>query len=226
MDKFLDTCKAISFCLFFIFGAIFFHKATNSIPDLKPTLTKANTALDTINRPTTGTLAEITKTTLALKSTLVHIDMAVDHEDKNLTSLDAQERTLFSDAHTTLFQGQQTMLSAQESLQNASSMFATTETTILGVRPVLSHLDTAVTDVDISVKGFNTLFASPETTATLKNVSDITFHADHMMDIGDQVETKATHTYLHPSTNPWARGWNATSPWLLPALKIAASVAP
>lgn len=36
----------------------------------------------------------------------------------------------------------------------------------------------------------------------------------HMLLTADQVETKATYTYLHPSPNPWIRTWNAAEPWM------------
>lgn len=236
MVKFLDICKALallSVCTLCIIMTVLVHKATISLDQVGTTITKANTAVDnlnmaltTVNRPETGTLAEVNKSVLAFKSVLVHTDLVIDHENKQLSTLDNHERTLFSNGvqlfsnlNSTVHQGQETMLAAQESLQNASSLFATTETTILGVRPVLGH-------VDESVVRFNSLLANPAVPATMKSVQDITFHAARISDTADQVTAKATHSYLHPSTNIWARGWNATSPWLLPALKIAASVAP
>lgn len=215
---------ACTVCLVFI--SILAHKATTRIPDLNPTVVKMNTAVDglntaliTINRPKTGTLAEVGKSILAFKSVLTHADMALNHEDQNLTALDAQERALFSNT-------QQVFSDAHTTLTGASTLFATTNQTVAAVQPVLTHLDAAVVSGNETVTRVNLFFASPTVTSTMKSVDKITFHAANIMDTADQVSAKASHSYLHPPTNPWARAWDASSAYVLPILKIAASVAP
>ena len=188
--------------------------------------TNLNASLQKINQPKVGTIAELDKTILAVKSLTTHADMVVAHENAQLTTLDAQERTLFSNTQQVFSDMHTTLTAGQETLTGASSLFATTETTVLGVRPVLSHLDATVTDGNEVITKVNLLFTSPAVLATTKNIAKITFHAANIMDTADQVSAKATHTYLHPSTNPWARAWDSTSPYILSVLKIATSVAP
>lgn len=53
----------------------------------------------------------------------------------------------------------------------------------------------------------------------LDNLAGITGKANHMVDVGDQVETKFTYSYLHPSKNPWVRTGNAIKPYAPLAVK-------
>lgn len=57
----------------------------------------------------------------------------------------------------------------------------------------------------------------------LANSVDITGTGGHMLKTADEVETKATHSYLHPSHNPFVRTWNVANPFLVAGAKIAAT---
>jgi len=49
--------------------------------------------------------------------------------------------------------------------------------------------------------------------------------ADHMLATADEVETKATKDYLHPSKNPIKRALKTVRPFLVPGAEIAGSIA-
>jgi ABC-type transporter Mla subunit MlaD len=81
----------------------------------------ATATLDAVNRPcaelrpvtaTTGgfyqplkpcgTLADLNRTLATVRGTFGQIEVAANHEDKNLTSLDAQEAQLYADTHASI----------------------------------------------------------------------------------------------------------------------------
>lgn len=82
-------------------------------------------------------------------------------------------------------------------------------------------LDTFKTSLDKT----NAILDNPFIAPTIQNVSESTGTLNHMLFTFDQVETKGTHDYLHPSKNPFARAWKNTEPFLLPAAKIGAAFA-
>lgn len=69
-------------------------------------LSKAGDTLDLVNAPcgTTkpcGTLADANRTLATVRGTFGQIEVAANHEDKNLSTLDAQEAQLYLDFHAT-----------------------------------------------------------------------------------------------------------------------------
>jgi hypothetical protein len=130
-----------------------------------------------------GTLADVNKLMNTGRGTLGQLEIAANHEDRNLTTLDNQENTLFTDFHATL--------------------------------------GTA----DAGLTRFNFLMNDPSILQTEQNVAAISGTGAHMLFTFDQVETKATQNYLHPSPNPFKRTWQTVSPFMLPVAQIGAAVA-
>jgi hypothetical protein len=58
--------------------------------------------------------------------------------------------------------------------------------------------------------------------STVHSFAGIANDGQHMVSIGNQVETKLTYSYLHPSKNPWVRTGNALKPYAPLAVKTAA----
>ena len=93
---------------------VFNTTLTTETTQLNQTLARANTVLSSlnatvqiVNRPCgsghpCGTLADVAKTLNTVRGTFGQIEIAANHENANLTTLDTQERTLFADLHTTL----------------------------------------------------------------------------------------------------------------------------
>ena len=78
--------------------------ANTAIQGLGSTIQTANMTLESVYRPCggskpCGTLADINKTLGTVRGTFGQIEVAANHEDKNLAMLDAQEITLFGDAN-------------------------------------------------------------------------------------------------------------------------------
>jgi hypothetical protein len=157
---------------------------TNAASSLQAVTNGANQTFGELNKPCVpgpcGTLADINKTLGTVRGTFGQIEIAANHEDKNLSTLDTQEATLFTDFDTL----------AKTGNSDASDLDA------LLKRKALQNF----------VDNLGPLSA---------NFVAITGTGEHMLQTGDAVETKATDSYLHPSKNPWVRGWKATYPWLL-----------
>lgn len=78
--------------------------ANTAIQGIGRTVQTANKTLEAVNRPCggskpCGTLADINKTLGTVRGTFGQIEIAANHEDKNLAMLDTQEITLFGDAN-------------------------------------------------------------------------------------------------------------------------------
>ena len=99
-----------------------------------------------------GAITETDKLLMALKSTTVHIDMAARHENANLTTLDGQEATLFSDVHGTMTEargtlkaGAGTLTAATEDLQTMKPTLAASTYALKGFGALVDHADSLVT---------------------------------------------------------------------------------
>ena len=60
--------------------------------------------------------------------------------------------------------------------------------------------------------------------AVLSQTVTLETTGNHMLTTADQVETKATHDYLHPSHNPFKRAWQATEPFIVAGARITAAL--
>jgi hypothetical protein len=75
----------------------------SAVGSVKSVANSANQTLALVNRPCEpapcGTLADINRTLATARGTMGQVEIAANHEDKNLGTLDAQEATLFADTH-------------------------------------------------------------------------------------------------------------------------------
>lgn len=60
---------------------------------------KMDKILDKIGEPKNGTIAEVDKTILGVKSLIVHTDLVARHEDQQLTTWDDRGTTLFANVN-------------------------------------------------------------------------------------------------------------------------------
>lgn len=102
---------------------------------LNKTILTANETLRLVNRPCgtvdgvfapCGTLADFNRTLATARGTMGQIEIAANHEDKNLETLDAQEAMLVADTHKTLTDADALISSPYivKSLQNLDSSTA------------------------------------------------------------------------------------------------------
>jgi hypothetical protein len=174
--------------------AVFAHYAVKDAVALNTTLTK-------VNQPGTGVLAEVDKTLLSLKGVLVHVDMAANHEDRQLTTLDAQEKQLFKDIHTTLVSTNTTVSSFAQVGVQATAVLKTTNETLVSVQP---HLDALMTQSNTDLVDVHTLLSNPDYPALTRNLVVLSGHAAGMSASGDEM-LKDGADKLHQMTHPAKR---------------------
>lgn len=97
-----------------------------------------------------GTLADVAKTLNTIRGTAGQVEIAAAHENKNLTTLDQQEATLFSDVHGTI--------------TTANTLLAATN---LGMQTEFPNLEKTTTD-------FDSFIQSQDFTSTVHNANVIT----------------------------------------------------
>jgi len=192
----------LSICILCVsLSVLFFHsnktlsKVDQTITDVDTAANNLNKAFVEMNRPDTGTLAEFNKTTLAVKGVLVHIDIAARHEDQQLTTLDSQERTLYSDMH-------QLALNGQGLLNQGTETLKTGQETIKAVQPVLGAAKDSLQATTQAVGALNKVIADPNIPAT---VAEAHRGATALADSSQEVKAMAVeghqwfHSMLHPT---------------------------
>jgi len=172
-----------------------------------------------------GTLADVAKTLNTVRGAFGQIEVAANHENKNLAALDAQEVQLFADIHATLAAGRGTVADLGQTAQQATSTLHTLDTTVSYFQPIAGHVDLAAVNAGNAVERFNTLLADPVWLDTARNVDGITKTTGQMLDTANQVETKAMKSYLHPPTSFPARFWLELKPFIVPSIQIGGAVA-
>jgi hypothetical protein len=233
----IGACIAIT--LVGIFASLLIHHASSLVMAQKQYEDASKTALSiysnqvmadehtlfkTINDPCTGFHGNVTCGILAQLS----------QTEKNTGILAAQgaeqvkqSGTLITSAvdAVTVLAGKSgdAIVSIKGVADQATTDLKTTNTLIKGAQPLVGHLDETVvgaTKVEASLNDFLT----DKTMLQLRqNLTDTTGTFSHMLVTADAVETKSTHNYLHPSTNPVKRSWQVVSPFLLPAAQGTAA---
>ena len=100
----------------------------------------------------------------------------------------------------------------------------TVNDTVRGLQPLERSLTATADASTATINTFNGRLSDPKIDALLNDFRDMSDTSRHMLITADAVETKATFSYLHPSTNPWKRTWDAVSPFLVAGAKITANV--
>jgi hypothetical protein len=101
--------------------------------------------LEAVNRPCVagrpcGTLADVNRTLASIRGTFGQVELAAKHENAQLTTLDGQERTLFSDLHGVLRDARETIRGAQGLTQVASGTLGATQDTLKSSQVALVSL--------------------------------------------------------------------------------------
>jgi ABC-type transporter Mla subunit MlaD len=131
------------------------EKLNQTLGSINSAVQKLDDTLGTVNRPCgggqpCGTLADFTKTLNTARLTMGQIEIAANHEDKNLTLLDSQEATFFGDVHGTV--------------TTANTLLATTNA---GMQTEFPNLEKTTTDFDAFIQ-------SPDFTGSVHNLDVIT----------------------------------------------------
>ena len=152
-----------------------------------------------------GVLADLNQTLGTIRGTAGQVEVAARHENANLTTLDTQERTLFSDAHQTLTSGAGTAQAATQTLQAVTTALQTAQPSIAATKPLLDAGTLAVGHVDTTTLRINAFLDSPMLKETGKHVEGATAHVDAIT--GDA--QKVADRYANPPKAKWyQKTWN------------------
>jgi hypothetical protein len=152
-----------------------------------------------------GVLADLNQTLGTLRGTAGQLEVAAIHENANLTTLDAQERTLFADAHQTLTSGAGTAQAATQTLQAVTTDLQTAQPSIAATKPLLDAGTLAVGHADAAVVRINGFLDSPMLVETGKHIEGTTAHVDAIT--GDA--QKVADRYTNPPKAKWyQKAWN------------------
>jgi hypothetical protein len=180
------------------------HQTTHLLSMAEAPIAELQRTLETVNRPCPagsqvspcGTLADINKALNTIRGTAGQIEVAARHENKNLTMLDEQERTLFADLHSTLQQAQATTAELQGTAQATTATLGTLNSTIQSAQAPIGHLDAFITAPDLQAMVKNANRATG-------NGADLLEHLASTSQTFDQVTKKAAASYLHPPPMHW-----------------------
>jgi len=127
------------------------HNLAMATASANATINNINAAAKTINQPCgddkpCGTLADVAKTLNTVRGTFGQIEVAANHEDRNLTTLDAQEATLFADTHRTFMDADTLMVSP-----DVAAMFRNANATSASLADSMKQTDAMLADARAEV---------------------------------------------------------------------------
>ena len=172
---------------------------------------KMDKILDKIGEPKNGTIAEVDKTILGVKSLIVHTDLVSRHEDQQLTTWDDRGTTLFANVNGGISDARATVKQSTLALSEVQKAIAEVET-------VPSHINGVADQVKIS------LIPLPATLQGLTNASNgftnvsgematyihgpLTFATNNAGELED-----TTNTTLGHADKRWIAPWDGQHPF-------------
>lgn len=109
------------------------------------------------------------------------------------------------------------LVSAKTAIDSLPPAIKSTQDTITSLQKPIDDSSHLISDVDKRV-------SDPHVQVLMENLSGISVSGNHMLQTADQVETKATKGYLHPSHNPFKKIFGPIVPILIAGAKIASSI--
>lgn len=194
-----------------------------------PTLVrKMDASLDQTN----AILKQTYKITTDTRVTLDNLNKAAIDErfyfEKTVPGLSTDVSNLLQTTNSTVagLQLSTNAVSAQtiRTLGTVSTLLDTTNTTIAGLQPTESAATDSLFKLQTTLSTVNGLLADPNIKTTMFNIAAMTDSGNRMLSTADKVETKATHNYLYPSTNPFVQTWRFVSPFLVPTAQITGAL--
>jgi uncharacterized protein YukE len=204
---------------------------------VEATINSLNNTLTNINRPckgkagpdACGTLAQLNKTVIDIGNITVTAQTQVKQSATLIAQYGQMLNGIAQDIHGEMGEAQKATAALTGTAQAATKTLGTADSLISSEQPrvdaILAQTDTVLESGNEAVRRFDAMLADPNLALTMKNVEGITATTNHMLFTADAVETKATKSYLHPSTNPAARTWEAVKPFIYPAAQVGAAIA-
>jgi hypothetical protein len=173
-------------------------------------LGKVDAALTTVNAPcgnggTCGTLADVAKALNTIRGTAGQVEIAADHENRQLGKIDAQEAQLYSDVHGAMLNVQEMTASFTETSLQAADDLKTMNQVISGAQPVLDASALAIGHADATLKHVDALVEDPSITRFLDASADTSLQVDGTATDVRKVADKVSNDFLNPAPKHW---WN------------------
>jgi len=200
----------------------FLRAATDSAHEATATMQAVNRPCGVMRLPC-GTLADVNQTLRTVRGTFGQVEVAANHEDQQLTTLDRQERALFDGLSGTISDARETIRGAQGLTSDVSVTLGGVNDTLGATRTALGAIaDDGVSlrkriddpQIDALLRSMRGRIDAPQIDALLRNFNTTTAHVASMSGTADQVFTKATKSYLHPSKHRIVRAAHAAEPYV------------
>jgi|ERR1039457_2170910 hypothetical protein len=176
--------------IFLCVGAFIVGKNFNeTVTTINSDAIQLQTALTLINRERTGTLAGLNQVIFGADALMKQTNGVLNHEERQLSTIDSQELTLFTDLHKVLVNAnievsnlQDTTKAATTSLNSANDSEKKFPDLIDKLDKILVDADDQINNPDIkkSVAAWADTSVQVEGTAT--NANKVTTHLEHAID--------------------------------------------
>jgi hypothetical protein len=142
-----------------------------------------NGTLTTLNRPCgagkpCGTLADVAKTLNTIRGTFGQIEVAANHENKQLGTLDAQERQLFADLHGTAAQAQGTLAALSGTARALTDTATESQRTVAAAQPLLASLNATAQSSTDAINSLNARITDPHVASLMGHLDATAAHVD------------------------------------------------
>jgi hypothetical protein len=127
-----------------------------------------------------GTLTEVDKLVMASKSVLVHTDMVVAHEDRELVRYDGYVGQMALDVHATMETTRDTLKTTQGAITAVTVDAQTANESIAALQPLLQASTRTLDTTNQTIGDLDKRIADPNIAATVANVQGITFQANRV----------------------------------------------
>jgi hypothetical protein len=165
---------------------------------------KMDKILDRIGEPKNGTIAELDKTILGVKSLVVHTDLVARHEQQQLTTWDTYGEMLFNNVNGVVSDVRGTVKQATLTLAEAQKAIAEVETVPAHLNPVADNLAKALVPVPSTLQGLSSV--SAEMAAYIHGpLTGLTGNLSELADTTNTTEGHIDKKYFAP--------WNHKNPF-------------
>lgn len=163
-------------------------------------VTESRAVLRRVNGPT-GPITETDKLLLALKSTTVHADMVIAHEDHNLAAYDRNLHSLVVRGADISGRIADLVGAATDTAHSASATLQTANRTIEDFQPLLASLNATAQASTRTIDSVDARIRDPRLDAIMQHIEGVSASADGIVGDGRKVADKVTTDYLKPV--PW-----------------------
>ena len=198
--------------IFLCVGAFFIGKQV--IATLVTINTAGNDVHETfivINKPRTGTLAGLNQAIFGVSGLMKQANGILNHEEKQLSTLDKQEAVLFMDLHTIALGASGELTNLQTltttlngSATNLNTALVTANSTLKVAPALVTAATTVINDTDKKIN-------DPAVTKTMNATADIAVNVDGITDSTNKIGHHLEQTIDNPHKSLGSKileGWN------------------